>query len=990
MNDVAAEVERALDPPPGLEDPPSGRSRRHWATLLRSTAARGPAGAPQAPGASSDPAVDFVRRWVVHAAEEAAARFPRVPCVEEAASRALLNDLAEQLADDAGPVLDVEASAFLTVHQGPFAGWFSSGESAVGPSSDPQAELSRWVRQEGWPAMVRRHPFLARALTLRTQHWLEASAEFLQRLSDDLLLIQKEFVLPGEALRIVGLDGRKSDGHRGGRSVIELSLSSGGTLFYKPRPVAAEVAFGGLIDWLRSRGFDYQGSLPTVIDRGSHGWMEGVVRSPCTSPRDLAAFYREAGLLLSLFHALGTTDVHFDNLIAAGPHPVPIDLETLVGPILASGGGSTPTTAPEMAAQALASSVIRTSLLPLWHPPPGLGTVSQDIGGFGTGSGLTGASRHLPLLDGQAVDPIRWVPDLLDGFEEGYRVLRENRDALADASGPLGRLRGAPIRVVLRDTRVYERLRRAGLEPGFTHAAADRRQLYRPLFPAAEDERSSREWTLAQAEMESLERGDIPSFTVTGDSTAVVDDLGRTLEAGGVGAWTTLRARLAGLGEDDRVLQRCIVEATYSMADVTREPSPAPRQAMEADSSDELLGAAERIGEGLVAGAIRHGGGATWLTPIYHPPTGRYRLEVSPAGLYWGSSGTAIFLAALGRATGRSDFTALSREATAVFRRTDPAGAVPPGAAGATLALGTAGIAYAWTRIGSLLGDESLLSDAAAWLAAAARDPGDEPLPSDLLNGSAGILLSHLALYRETGADLHLERAVELGERLVTEREPTPPGPRAWRSTGPFLTGFAHGASGIGRALAGLATATGDRRFAAAAREGFDFERVHRSPAHGRWADLRPDPAEAGAVHTTENTTFGWCTGAPGITLSRLASLAVLDEAAREDLALGVASTRRHLLSAPADHLCCGRAGAVEVLAYAAEVLPDRPDLHAAAVDGALRIVREADARGSYLFRAASSPSVPPIGMLQGIAGVGYGLLRLTRPGGYLSICALD
>jgi len=1011
VNDVAAEVEQALDPPLGLDDSPSKESRDGWPALLRRIAARGP-GAPLP--ASSDPAADFIRRWTIHARAEAATRFPLLGCVGEAASAALLNDLAEELTDDADPVLRLEASAFRTALQGPFAGWFASDDSAVSGPSDPDAELFRWVREEGWATILRRHPFLARALTIRTQHWLDATAEFLERLSDDLPLLQARFAPDGGAFRILELDGRRSDRHRGGRSVVEMRLSSGGAVFYKPRPVAAEVAFGVLIDWLRARGFEYEGRLPTVIDRGSYGWMEGVTRSPCTSTQEFALYYRQAGLLLALFHGLGSTDVHFDNLIAAGPHPVPVDLETLVGPVLGSGGARSPATAPEIAAQALASSVLRTSLLPMWHPPPGPGSVSQDIGGFGTGSGVTGARRHLPRTDGgEVADPVQWMPALLEGFDAGYRVLEEHRGALSDPSGPLGQLHDAPVRVVLRDTRIYERLRKAGLEPGFTHATAERRQLYRPLFPDPDHDPSSGEWRLAQAEMESLERGDIPSFAVTGDSTAVMDDVGRIFGAGGTGAWTTLRARLAALGEEDRIRQRCIVEATYAMAGGALEPSterdstaqtadrrlersdarPARaggRRRREVDASDELLRAAERIGERLMAGAIRHAGGATWLTPTYHPPTGRYRLDVAPPGLYRGSCGAALFLAALGRATGRPEFTALSRETMASLGPTDPVRAVPSGSAGTSLAEGLAGLAYAWTRIAALLGDDSLRSDAAEWLAAVPRKPEDEPVPSDLLNGSAGVLLAHLALYRETGADLHLQRAVERGEDLLRNRERTPSGPRAWPSMGSFLTGFAHGASGIGRALAGLATATGDERFAAAAREGFEFERVHRSPSEGRWADLRPAAARDGGGHTAAHTTFGWCTGAPGITLGRLASLAVLDEASREDLAVGLASTRRLLLSAPADHLCCGRTGAVEVLAYAAEVLPDRADLHAEAVDGALRIVREAEERGDYRFRAASSASLPPIGLLQGIAGVGYGLLRLARPGGYVSICALD
>ena len=41
-------------------------------------------------------------------------------------------------------------------------------------------------------------------------------------------------------------------------------------------------------------------------------------------------FFRRAGAWLALFHCFAASDMHQENMIAAGDHPVPIDLETIL------------------------------------------------------------------------------------------------------------------------------------------------------------------------------------------------------------------------------------------------------------------------------------------------------------------------------------------------------------------------------------------------------------------------------------------------------------------------------------------------------------------------------------------------------------------------------------------------------------------------------------------------------------------------------------
>ena len=82
----------------------------------------------------------------------------------------------------------------------------------------------------------------------------------------------------------------------------------------------------------------------------------------CASDEEIRRYYRRTGNFLCLVYALNGSDFHFENLIADGEHPVPIDLETIYHhreKIAAADGDD----ADEMAGR-LRLSVLATDLLP--------------------------------------------------------------------------------------------------------------------------------------------------------------------------------------------------------------------------------------------------------------------------------------------------------------------------------------------------------------------------------------------------------------------------------------------------------------------------------------------------------------------------------------------------------------------------------------------------------------------------------------------------
>ena len=159
--------------------------------------------------------------------------------------------------------------------------------------------------------------------------------------------------------RLVGVEASLGDTHNGGRTVMRVRLASALELFYKPRPLAVDAHVQALITWLVDRGLDPAPGVTAVIDRGTHGWMEVATAAPCRSVAEVKAFYRRQGGLLLVLYLLDGSDMHSENLIAAGQYPVLVDLETMFQARPSTDGG-----AATVDQEAWRDLVLGTMLLP--------------------------------------------------------------------------------------------------------------------------------------------------------------------------------------------------------------------------------------------------------------------------------------------------------------------------------------------------------------------------------------------------------------------------------------------------------------------------------------------------------------------------------------------------------------------------------------------------------------------------------------------------
>ncbi len=398
-----------------------------------------------------------------------------------------------------------------------------------------------------------------------------------------------------------------------------------------------------------------------------------------------------------------------------------------------------------------------------------------------------------------------------------------------------------------------------------------------------------------------------------------------------------------------------------------------------------FLDTAVSIALRLCRDAIWAGNRCNWVGPSMEGAGGWTIVHKSLGpDLYSGASGIALFLAAIAARTGDRVVrkTALGAAAQASSRAED----IPP-AVRIGLYSGLTGIAWALDRAGNLLGGQEL-RDRGDALMEQVRGADLDQQPLDVLSGCAGAIPVLLSLAASKRRAEYTDLAVRCGERLlntaVRENEGwswktiDAPGMNPSRN----LTGFSHGAAGIGWALLELGHATGDARFCAAAFEAFRYERSHYSAQFENWPDFR-DYLRPPGQRNTPVYANAWCHGAPGIGLSRLRAQELThDPACREEAETAIRTTSRALEDPRAAvngfSLCHGCAGNADLLIEAARTTNEPGHRARAEAVGHAGIDRFEAQRLPWPCGIPGAGETP--GLMLGTAGIGYFYLRLDDP----------
>jgi lantibiotic modifying enzyme len=337
---------------------------------------------------------------------------------------------------------------------------------------------------------------------------------------------------------------------------------------------------------------------------------------------------------------------------------------------------------------------------------------------------------------------------------------------------------------------------------------------------------------------------------------------------------------------------------------------------------------------------------------------------VQPLGLDLsdGLPGVALFLAHLGSLLGERQWASLARAALATMRRRlAEEKAMAPPSIGAFDGLG--GCLYVLAHLKALWREHELTHAAEALVEAIALTQRDLDVAREpvLANGLAGALAGLLAFYRVSPTVRTLQVACQTGEQLLhalqTRADPVDPS-----TTAPPFTAFVAGRAGVVWTLLALAEISGQQQFATSAEvllAGAALSRAHGRPA------------------------------GPGLLLSYLRAQPWIQDAVwQATLSDRVKAEIPALLELGLGHnhsLAYGDLGHLDLMLQASSAIGE-PDLKRNCMGYAAALLGQMQRHG-WVTGAPLGVETP--GLMAGLAGIGYGLLRLAVPGRTPSVLAL-
>lgn len=395
------------------------------------------------------------------------------------AKASLKRHLQRRLEEITRPSFELEWTSFVT----------AMDSLGFGPGVESQATLRLFLRDrpsDRLSAIFEKFPVLPRLWSIAIKQWRNHAREILGRAARDADLIARIFFAGRAIPKIKDLRPGLSDPHGGGRSVTMIEFDVG-CVIYKARSGASESAWFSFVELLNRRGFRPELRAARVLMRPGYYWMEWVKAESCESETAVRRFHERLGGMIALAYLLKAVDCHRQNLIAAGEHPILVDVDALwhVSPL-------TKTQSP-------ADVLYRTGFFPNSRRDS-LQSRSSVLGGIQKGP-------HVARLNGKFIPFASYTREIVRGFARAWHCLVGTPANAAAFRQRLRFLQAQERRWIYGATETYAAILRASLEPPALRTMFAREKCIRDLCSGRRAGKM-----ILRAEIDALMQLDIPYF----------------------------------------------------------------------------------------------------------------------------------------------------------------------------------------------------------------------------------------------------------------------------------------------------------------------------------------------------------------------------------------------------------------------------------------------------------------------------------------------
>lgn len=848
--------------------------------------------------------------------------------------------------------------------------------------------------------------------TVFTNH-LNYSCKLLNELAHDWPAINKE-LLPGEHWQLSDIQGA-GDTHCQGQRVAIFEFrhqQHHKKIVYKPRNLSIDLAWQQLLTWFNHNQRTINLYNYKILNCNDHGWCEFVSYEPCHNESDIAYFYQSCGALLALMHLLNGNDIHIENLIAHGKHPVIVDLECLCKPYLVK--------RPLDEKFVALPHVLESLILPYRT------MISDDYAGFDISAigGRGGeeapykrmewenpgtdemrivrnsvkllSKQNIPTCDGKIVSPLNHQGTLTKGFVDTYRVLIKHKPYLLSKHSPLQHFKPQTIRILFRATADYAKLLHESYHPKLLYSITARKAHFNwlrtivPYFPTYQQ--------ILRHEIKDLMHNDIPFFSARCDSKKIFDSRGNVLKfPAKKSGWQCVQTHLKNtMNEKNLALQCRLIESSFTAAHMNQHhgilPTPSfPKLKQQAATyfKPRAKKIAKKILDDLLHYKIENNFQIYWPTlkmvqeNIWNP-------DFTNLDLYNGMSGLMLSYLFGYQLLKDKRYLAVVKKCLlyleTAIRFHNPKLALnvsPLNQSGAFSGIG--GILYAltlcyqvthWTKC------KTLVTHCLAFCKRIIK----QDLNFDIIAGNAGLLKCLLNVYHVFHNDEALQLA-KLAARCILKNFPDPsqvPASLSDVASQPLL-GFSHGVTGIAWALAALHALAPQKAYQFWIKHALAYEDEFYHPQQQNWPDFRNN------VDKINRPRFAsaWCHGAPGIGMARLTLPSVWQS---EDVQHDIHHAIQHTLHTLKNFdgslglcLCHGYLGNLDLLLIARDKKIALNNNEYEHLINQIFTCLETTSFENYLQGRGMIP-----GLLLGTAGIAYQVLRIAYPEQVPSVLTLS
>lgn len=689
------------------------------------------------------------------------------------------------------------------------------------------------------------------------EHWSNELSEIMTRIDNDIDEITSIFnIQPDDQVLEIWL--AQGDYHYKGRSVSIIHFESGKKLVYKPHSTLPHNYLNKIMAWLIGRGLSVQFKPLKTIDRGNYGWIEFIFERECLNRAEVKNFYKCEGAYLAIFYVLRGYDLIQDNIISEGKYPHLIDLECISAPIMPS--AFTSDYHLSSVERYFQECVNQSGFLPQYR----MGTVDSPgiiAGGLIEMNGqikgkipvwknkysdkmhqgfqvvtYRSMDSNIPRLNKGKQVIYNYVSDFIGGFTECYSVFLKNRnDFLANEELKLV-FKKCQLRILFRDTYAYAKLREEAMHPENVKNALEVDYLLEHLWNAYSQRHKPE---IIQSEIEQLWQWDIPLFWTKPNSKDLYDSNNNIIvhDYFSETAIEGIYRRLQRLSKRDMEQQVKIIKKSIAMfsnnhiyAQLPTIPQKSIKSNKTAINNRELLGSALALGDYILKAAIPCSNELAWID-VQLGNRSELRLGILSNELYDGIAGIALFFHALAKLSGIKKYSKYSAKLTeyCVKASLSILGSLPdrispfkPYLSPYSFPSSTLYLLINTVKISHSKWWELTSRKLFVWLQEKVR----QDVRYDHYHGGAGLIHLLIDIFLATNNAEAMELAFTVGENILKNAKENKDG-IFWLPYGiqnPYA-GFAHGNAGISWALTRLHDVAGEKRYRDAAIKAINFSR---------------------------------------------------------------------------------------------------------------------------------------------------------------------